>query len=220
MDDAAVGPILFNDVLDSMQIALENSSTDTHTIFQRGFKSFVKFLAYEMEKERAWEQITTASAVLRSIVLHPIWGPAREIIANLPAGEPQTTAAQKCMRTLDRIRRDFPPAPAQMEPDDPPREQLASQGEPGRPTTPPPSHIAIDVVSDGGDEGTVPDIASPHAGVDTEFDEDENDEDEADGETGPRTFPMGEPLMTTTSAPLTLPAPPVESPTSPPHTEV
>jgi len=173
--------------------------------------------------------------------LHPIWGPARETIATLPPGAEHTTAAQKCMQTLDRIQLKFPPPP-------PP---------------PPPQHIAIDIVPKHDNERSVPGADSLHAsacsepvedglgdkgGADDEVEADEDkadeegeeedadeedededeeadeededaEEDDTDGETSPRTFPVREAFTTMTSTPFALPTPPVDSPISPPPLE-
>ena len=154
-----------------MQIAFKNPATNTQVVFQRGFKIFIQGLAYEVDHPSSWSRSEGGSALLSSILWHPIWVPAREIIATLPPGE-HTTAAQKCKRTLDRIRQKIPPGPAPIDPGDP-------------------CHIAIDVVHKHDDERPAPYVASLHASAHTQLDEDENedgadedetDEDEADEE--------------------------------------
>jgi len=228
-----IPPVLFNDTLGSMQIALENPSTDTQTVFQRGFKIFIQGLAYEVDHPSSWSRSDEGSVLLSAILWHPIWVPAREIVADLPPGEEGTTAAQKCMRTLDRIRQKFPPALAPMEPDDPLLDQLPTQEEPGQPATPPPRHIAIDVVPDQGDERSPSLVAPLHTSVPHEDEsEDKAEEDEKEdkvdehktdehkdaSETGHPTYPKEESLSTSTSTstPFALPTPPVDSPISPP----
>jgi len=199
--------VLFNDTLGSMQIALANPSTDTQMVFQRGFKIFIKGIAYEVDHPSSWSRSEGGSTILSTIVLHPIWGPARETIATLPPGAEHTTAAQKCMQTLDRIRQKFPPFPATIAPDN-----LPLQEEPSRLSS---SHISIDVAPDHYDERTAHVVASPHAGVDTGPEEDKDA-----GQIGPPIFSKDQFLTTVTSTPLALPTPPVESATSPLPTEI
>jgi len=159
-----VDPILFNDALSSMQTALENPSTNTQIMFNRGFKVFIKGLAYEMDYPTSWTKTATGSATLSTIISHSIWTLVREIIATLPSGE-HTIAAQKCLMTLDRIHRKMPPCPAPTlasffaKPGAVATEISPSSREDLPPTTSP--HITIDVEPrDDEDHGRSP-IADP-----------------------------------------------------------
>jgi len=165
MYDPDTAPILFNDALDSMQLALEDPSVDTQVIFQRGFKSFIKIIAYELEHERAWARSETGSATLCTILSHPIWIPARKAIAALPPGD-HALAANKCLRTLDRIRQKLLPGtvPASTLPPGSAGEKQPQFGEDDRLSSSP--HLTIDMETKRDDDGTVPATTSPHAGVD------------------------------------------------------
>ena len=212
------GPtMLFNDALGSMQIALEHPSIDICTVFQQGFKTFITMLADEVEHERAWARSDGGSVTLSAIVFHPIWATAGRIVANLPPGE-YATAAQKCMKTLDRIRASVPPTsgPVLVEKSElsVDLEELASVGgERGEPTAPSSSHIVVDIEPKDDVEHQVSDEASLK--VETGPDEDKNT-----SAAGPRTPPAEEPLATVTLIPFALPTPPVESATSPPRLKV
>ena len=209
--DIDTAPSLFNDSLASMQTALENPVTDTRMVFQRGFKTFIKGLAYEVDHPSSWSRTERGSATLSAIALHPIWVPAREVIAALPPGE-HTATAQKCMRTLDRIQRKFPSRPAPMESGDPLPKQLAPEGEDAQPTAQSPSHIAIDIEPKNDEEyAPTPAASLWQVSVDAVPDDDEHK-----GGTEDQITFKEHPATTAISTPFSLPTPPVDSPTSPP----
>ena len=208
-----IGPILFNDALDTMKIAFENPSTDTQAIFQRGFKSFIKALAYEVDQEREWTRPTTRSVTLSLIVSHSIWTPALEIIVALPPGE-HATAAQKSMKTLERIRQKIPlqSLTPPMEPSTPPDEAVdsdpSSERDDGVFATSP--HISIDIEPKHDDDhGTtaIPGTSSHPAG-DTGPEEDK-DTGGADDQ-----ITLDEQPATTIPSPFAPPTPPIDSPAS------
>ena len=211
MPDPDTAPILFNDALDTIQIALEDPLIDTQVIFQRGFKSFIKVLAYELEHERVWARSERGSATLRTIVSHPIWIPARKVIAALPPGA-HALAADKCLRTLDRIRQKrLPgtvPAPTLLE-------GVAGGKElPEREddwlTSPP--HLAIDMETKYEDDGTVPATTSPHALIESGPQEGQDTgetEDQTVSQKTPTTV-ASTPSSRSESAHLTTISPPLE----------
>ena len=219
MDDLDIGPILFSDALSSMKIALENSSTDTQVVFRCGFKTFIKALTYEANQEREWTRATTRSVSFSLIISHPIWVQAQEIITALPPGE-HTTAAQKCMRTLDRIRqkvpRRFPIPPTilaiPLAPDESVAAGVLPAREDGLSTTSHPSYVAIDFEPKQDDENgstSVP-AAFPHVAGGTGLKEDED----AGGTEGQVTPDEQQPV-TIIPSPFALPTPPIDAPMPP-----
>jgi len=162
-DDSNTAPMLFRDTLDSMEIFLEDPTTDAQTMFQRGFNSFVEILGNNVEHERAWATSETGSAIVSSIVLHPMWASARKRIGALPPGE-YTTTAQKCLKMLDRMRDNIPPSPAPIE-----SEELDQQ------TSSPLTHTAIDIGPQHGDDHRDPPLALHRADIYTGTGEDETD---------------------------------------------
>ena len=206
-----IGPFLFNDALNSMKIALENPSTDLQAVFRRGFKTFIKGLAHEVEREQGWAQRTANSETLSLIVSHPIWVPARDIIAALPPGE-HATVAQKCMRTLNRIRQKIPPrtptpmieASKAIAPDG----SVDADALPERehdPSTTRLHHIAIDIElkQDAERGATSFPAASPHVAGDT------GPEDEGAGGTEDQ-------MISDEKVPVTIISSPLVFPTTPP----
>ena len=185
MYNPETAPILFHDALDSIQVALEDPSTGTQTIFQSGFKSLIEVLAYEMEHERAWARSETGSNTVSAIVSHPIWIPARKIIASLPPGK-DTAVAHKCLRTLDRIRQKLRPRAAAgidlvSQEEGSPGGKEPKEGKNGRQTTAP--HIAIDMEPKYDDDRPIHAVASSQVAIDTGPKED-RDPDEREGQSG------------------------------------
>ena len=199
MHDPNTAPTLFNDALGSMQVALEDPSTDVQSAFQHRFNLFITTLAYEVDHERTWARSERGSVTLSTIISHPVWAAAGRAIVGLPPGE-HTTKAQKCMGTLDRIREHVSPERIPVEVSELSHEALASQGE----------HITIDV---GPLKHDVDQAVSDEALLEVDTRADEDKEASAPG---PQTFPKDGLLISTTSTLFVLPTPPTDSPTSPP----
>ena len=200
--DPDTAPILFHDALESIQISLEDPTTDIETMFQRGFKSFVKVLAYEMEYNREWTTSETGSAILFSIVRHPIWELAGRRIATLPL-EGHTTAAQKCLRTLDRIRQKLQTSsPNGGSADEAQFSSPSRSPEDLRPTSSPDIRIDVQPTHEGDLTAAVVDYSQPEEDEDTTGVGDQMDSDK-------------EQLATTvTSTPVALSTPPTILPPS------